>query len=68
MSWTWNPPKVCGNGHDLKPPNVRVGWSPCDCSRAGKEAPTGHQYVRCLTCNWQARTGGCDHLVDGYPR
>jgi len=62
---SWNPPTICGNGHDLKPPNVLVGWSPCSCGRAGNAAPTGHQYVQCLTCKWQARTGGCDELVGG---
>lgn len=63
----WDPPKVCGRGHQLRYPNVRSGWSPCPCPKA-TGAPSGHQYVECLTCHWEWRTGdGCDLLRDGFP-
>ena len=62
----WNPPARCGNGHTLAPPNVTVSWGPCDCQRATGR-PRGHQEVRCDTCGWMARTGGCDELHDGFP-
>lgn len=57
----WDPPKVCRNEHKLEPPNVKVGWMPCRCSRADG-APTGHMFVVCNTCGWEWHEGGCDHL------
>lgn len=59
----WNPPTHCGNGHELKPPNVKVGWMPCWCSKAtGKWS--GHRYVHCEVpgCRWEWRENGCDEL------
>lgn len=60
----WNPPKVDPEGHKLEPPNVRAGWSACDCAKA-TGGTKGHQYVECLICGWEWREGGCDVLVDG---
>ena len=68
MDEGWSPPLSCGNDHPLEYPNVLVGWVPCDCEKAGTYRPAGHQLVRCLACRWEWREGGCDKLVDGYPR
>lgn len=62
----YNPPTVDPAGHQLHDPNVRVGWSPCDCARADG-SPTGHDYVECLTCHWEWRSPACDKYRDGYP-
>lgn len=62
----WDPPKVCRNGHQLRYPNARVGRSPCDCA-AADGAPTGHNYVQCLTCHWEWRQPPCDKYRDGHP-
>ena len=61
----WDPPLVCGNGHRLEPPHVKVAWVQCQCSRATGR-PKGHLYAACTRCWWEARANGCDRLVNGY--
>ena len=38
-------PPTCPNGHELRPPNVRIGHQPCSCA-----GPGGHRTFRCETC------------------
>lgn len=61
----WNPPDRCPAGHSMAPPNVKVGWTPCDCAKAAGR-PTGHLYAQCWTCKREWREGNCDQLADGY--
>jgi hypothetical protein len=61
MDWA---PTNCTDGAELRPPHIKVGWTPCSCPRA-TGSPRGHQYVAHTVCWREYREGGCDALVDG---
>lgn len=39
-------PTHCPNGHELRPPNVRVGYAGCPCAGAQR----GHRTYWCIQC------------------
>ncbi|MFV2172368.1 hypothetical protein ACFHW2_11700 [Actinomadura sp. LOL_016] len=60
---------ICPFGHELRPGEVRVGWTPCTCPPAWAKYK-GHQTLLCLACEREGRTVmryTPEHIGGGHP-
>ncbi|RSN72043.1 MULTISPECIES: hypothetical protein [Actinomadura] len=60
---------ICPFGHELRPGEVLVGWSPCACPPAWA-VHKGHQTLQCRACEREGQTVVRympEHIGPGHP-